>query len=89
MRYQQGIVLSEKSRTKWFTQVEATDFENSILVDNLSWTKIITQNITEFFINFGKPHHPASKDSLAQWVKEIMGNSGIYIKKSSSLIVLG
>ena len=22
-------------------------------------------------------HHPASKDSLARWVKEVMGNSGI------------
>ena len=89
MGYRQGIVLSEKSRTKLFTQVDATDFENSSLVDNPRWTKIITQNITEFFINFGKPHHPASKDSLAQWVKEIMGNSGIDIKISSSLIVLG
>ena len=32
---------------------------------------------TEFFITYGKPHHPASKDSLARWVKELMGNSGI------------
>ena len=36
-------------------------------------SKIITQNFTEFFITFGKPHHPASKDTLARWVKE-MGN---------------
>ena len=28
-------------------------------------SKIITQNFTDFFITFGKPHHPASKDSLA------------------------
>ena len=28
-------------------------------------SKIITQNFNEFFITFGKPHHPASKDSLA------------------------
>ena len=27
-------------------------------------SKIITQNFTEFFITFGKPHHPASKDLL-------------------------
>ena len=40
-------------------------------------SKIITQNFTEFFIIFGKPHHPASKDTLAGWVKEVMGNSGI------------
>ena len=40
-------------------------------------SKIITQNFTEFFITFGKPHHPASKDTLARWVKEVMGNSGI------------
>ena len=40
-------------------------------------SKIITQNLTEFFITFGKPHHPASKDTLARWVKEVMGNSGI------------
>ena len=40
-------------------------------------SKIITQNLTEFFINFGKPHHPASKDTPARWVKEVMGNSGI------------
>ena len=33
-------------------------------------SKIITQNFTEFFITFGKPSHPASKDLL-------MGNSGI------------
>ena len=32
---------------------------------------------TEFFITYGKPHHPASKDSLARWVQELMGNSGI------------
>ena len=41
-------------------------------------SKIISQNFTEFFITFGKPHHPTSKDSLARWVKEVMGNSGIH-----------
>ena len=40
-------------------------------------SKIITQNFTEFFITLGKPHHPASKDTLARWVKDVMGNSGI------------
>ena len=38
MGCQQGIVLSEKSRTKWLTHVEAHDIENSSLVDNLRWT---------------------------------------------------
>ena len=33
---QQVTVLSEKSWTKWLTQFEATDIENSSLVDNLS-----------------------------------------------------
>ena len=40
-------------------------------------SEIVTQNFTEFFITFGKPHHPASKDSLAPWVKEVTANSGI------------
>ena len=40
-------------------------------------SEIVTKDFTEFFITFGKPHHPASKDSLARWVKEVMGNSGI------------
>ena len=40
-------------------------------------SEIVTQDITEFFITFGKPHHPASKDLLTQWVKEIIGNSSI------------
>ena len=31
----------------------------------------------EFVITFGKPHYPTSKDLLARWVKEVMGNSGI------------
>ena len=52
-------------------------------------SKIISQNFTEFFITFGKPHHPTSKDSLARWVKEVMGNSGIHaeIFKSHSIRV--
>ena len=38
---------------------------------------VITQNFTEFAITFGKPYHPASEDSLARWVKEVMGNFDI------------
>ena len=41
-------------------------------------SEIVNPNFTQFFITFGKPQHLASKDSLAQWVKEAMGNSGIY-----------
>ena len=28
-------------------------------------SEIVTKDFTEFFIPFGKPHHPASKDLLA------------------------
>ena len=38
MGCQQRILLSEMSWTKWLTQIEVTDIENSSLVDNLSWT---------------------------------------------------
>ena len=34
-------------------------------------SEIVTQDFTEFFITFGKPHYPVSKDSLAQWAKEV------------------
>ena len=40
-------------------------------------SQIVTQDFTEFFITYGKPYHPASKDLLAPWVKEVMGNSAI------------
>ena len=43
-------------------------------------SEIVTQNFTEFFITFGKPHHPASRDLLAQCVKVVMENSGIDIE---------
>ena len=39
-------------------------------------SEIVTKNFTGFFITLGKPHHPASKDSLARWLKEVIGNSG-------------
>ena len=44
----------------------------------LAWrSAVVTQDLTDFFITFGKPQYPASKDSLAWWVKEVMGKSGI------------
>ena len=27
-------------------------------------SKIVTQGVTEFFLTFGKPHHPASKEVM-------------------------
>ena len=38
--------------------------------------KIVSQDFTKFLITFGKPRHPAPKDSLAQLVKKVIGNSG-------------
>ena len=43
-------------------------------------SEIVTQDFNEIFITFGKPHHPASKDLLAWWVKEVMGSSGMDIE---------
>ena len=34
-------------------------------------SEIVTQNFTKFFSTFDKPHHPASKDSLAPWLQEV------------------
>ena len=42
-----------------------------------TWSEIVIQDFIEFFITFFKSHRPASEDSLAQWVKGVMGNSGI------------
>ena len=40
-------------------------------------SKIITQNFTEFFITFGKPHHPTSKDLLPHSTR-VASNSAAY-----------
>ena len=32
-------------------------------------SEIVTKDFTECFITFGKPRHPSSKNSLAQWVE--------------------
>ena len=39
--------------------------------------KLPPKTLVNFFITFGKSHHPASKDSIAWWVKEVIGNSGM------------
>ena len=48
------------------------------------WSKILTKDITEFLITFGKPHHPAPEGLPPRWVKEVMGNSGKYAKTVKS-----
>ena len=55
MGSQQGIVLSEKSWTKWLTQSGATDIENSNFVDNLS-------RVTNSYTTYAEcyPHGPVS-----------------------------
>ena len=40
-------------------------------------SEIVTKDFRELFVTFGKLHHPASKDSLVRWVKEVIRNSGI------------
>ena len=40
-------------------------------------SEIVIQDFTEFFITFGKPLYPASKDLPAWYVEEVMENSGI------------
>ena len=39
--------------------------------------EIIDQNIKSFFITYGKSYQVASKDALAQWVKDVMKESDI------------
>ena len=43
-------------------------------------SEIVTQDFTEVFLTFGKPHHLASKDSLAWCMKEVKENSGMDIE---------
>ena len=53
MGCQQGIVLSETYWTKWLTQFEITDIENSSLADNLSWSKSSYTTYAQYY-----PHVP-------------------------------
>ena len=38
---------------------------------------LLAPQVGEFFITHRKPYHPASKDTLAQWVKDVLTLSGI------------
>ena len=40
-------------------------------------TLVSSEEYLSFFITHGKPHHEASKDTLARWIKETMSLSGI------------
>ena len=38
---------------------------------------LVAADVTPVFITYGKPHHPASKDSLARWIKDTLQCAGI------------
>ena len=40
---------------------------------------MVKEDVTKFFVTHGKPHHPASKDTLARWVKSMMREAGIIV----------
>jgi len=50
------------------------------LNDYISRRKNLVQNCNNLFITYGKPHHPASKDTVARWIKEMLSLSGIDVK---------
>ena len=39
-------------------------------------SEIAPRDFNDFFVAFGKPNHPVSKDLLPQWVKEVMEKGG-------------
>ena len=39
--------------------------------------KIVDANVTEFIITYGKPHKPASWDTMSRWIKDELGKVGI------------
>ena len=38
---------------------------------------LVSSEVSELFITYGKPHHPASKETVSRWVKSAMTSSGI------------
>ena len=38
---------------------------------------LVSSDITQLFITYGRPHHPATKDTIARWVKCAMSLAGI------------
>ena len=45
--------------------------------DYVHQCNLLAPQVDEFFITHRKPYHPASKDTLARWVKEVLILSGI------------
>ena len=41
---------------------------------------LVSSDITQLFITYGRPYHPATKDTLARWVKCAMSLAGIDTK---------
>ena len=38
---------------------------------------LVDPNIKEFIITYGKPHKPASYDTISRWIKDELGMAGI------------
>ena len=49
----------------------------SVLEEYLRRTKTLRNNETQLFISFAKPHKKVTKDTIARWIKHVMGISGI------------
>ena len=45
--------------------------------DYVQQRNLLAPQVDEFFITRRKPYHPAYKDTLARWVKEVLTSSGI------------
>lgn len=52
-------------------------------------TKNVRQSVKRLFISFLKPHRPVTSSTISRWIKTIMSNSGIDIKKFQSHSVRG
>ena len=40
---------------------------------------VVGADVQQVFVTYGKPHHPASKDTLARWIKDMFTLAGIDI----------
>ena len=45
--------------------------------DYIQQRNLLAPQVEEFFITHRKPYRPASKDTLARWVKNVLTSSGI------------
>jgi integrase len=41
-------------------------------------TSVVRDGNNELWLSFNKPHNPVSKDTIARWIKTVMGKAGIY-----------